>query len=254
MKNGLVKTTKIFIALKLKFPQGNIKLTTDQKKLICETCGIKNTITLNSYIKQLVTLDWIWYDERTKNYNFRTIQSICIKLDLKINIGYQIELKDIKQFDAWLGGMIFSYCCFLFWKRFINSNKKELNLLEVIYYKIPQKGKGCVRQKGITNKVLSFSLLVEEPAPISLTGVHRLLGIEISKLNRIKQSAIQQKYIQVEHSSNITEIPISLKNQFSKHKEVTGFLMIKNNKVIEINIDMIKPTKMPRKRILKRKK
>ncbi len=249
-----MKATKTFLTLKLIFPQGNIKLTIEQKKFICETCGFKNTSTLNRYIQELVTNDWIWYDERTKNYNFRSIQSICKKLDLKINIGYEIELKDIQQFDAWLGGMIFSYCCFLHWKTFISGDKKELSLHNVKYYKIPQKGKGCVRQKGSTNKVLSFSNLVEEPAPIALNGVQRLLGIDKSKINRIKQNALREKYIQVEHSYTITEIPISLKNHFSKHIEVAGFLMIKNNKVIKINIDLIKPTKMTRKRILKRKK
>jgi hypothetical protein len=250
-----VKSTKTFLTLKLLFPQGNIKLTIEQKKFICATCGFKNTSTLNSHIEKLVTIDWIWFDERTKNYNFRSIQSICKKLDLKINIGYEIELKDIQQFDAWLGGMIYGYCCFLFWKTFISSDKGSLSLSNLKrYLKIPQKGKGCVREKGSTNKVLSFSNLVEEPAPIALNGVQRLLGIDKSKLNRIKQNAIREKYIKVEHSYTITQIPTSLKNHFTKHIEVTGFLMIRNNKVIQINIDLINPTKMTRKRISKRKK
>ena len=239
------------------FPEGNTKLTAQQRIDLLSICGIKDSRTLKKRLKDLIHLNWIWHCNRTKNYNLRSFFAICSMNELKYNHGHNIDASKLNKFDAWLGGMLFNFCRISFWRsqiRLLKEGKKEITVNKVVYYLLPQKGKGCVRRKGGTDKVLSFSALTNEPASISLNGVSSFFGIDKSKVYRLKQNAENENYLKVEHSFEEIQIPVESVSQYNRLSGDNRFVKVKNGKVIAVNIDVISSTNMHRKRLQKSKK
>jgi hypothetical protein len=239
------------------FPEGNTKLTAQQRIDLLTICGIKDSRTLKKRLEDLIQLNWIWHCNRTKNYNLRSFFAICSMNDLKYHYGHNIDASKLNKFDAWLGGMIFNFCRISFWRsqiRLLKEGKKEITVNKVVYYLLPQKGKGCVRRKGGTDKVLSFSALTNEPAPISLNGLSSFLKIDKSKVYRLKQYAQNENYLNVEHSFEEIQIPVQSVSQYNRLSGDNRFVKVKNGKVIAVNIDVISSTNIHRKRLQKSKK
>lgn len=240
------------------FPEGNSKLTSEDRKKLMQICEINDLRTLKKSLDFLEKdLNWLWYDYRTKNYNFRSFAVICSQKNLELNYGHKIYLSEAKSIKAWLGGVIFNICRISFWrkqiKRFING-QKELSVNNVVYFLIPQKGKGCVRQKGSNNKALSFSLLVLEPAPISLNGISKYFSLDKSKVNRLKKLAEKQNYLKVEHCLEELNIPKENINLFNLHSKDQGYATLINGKVMLVNSDIVQTTNLTTKSLKRRKK
>jgi len=256
VKNGLTNAAKVFIALKSMFPEGNTKLTAQHRYYIMSICGIKDSRTLKKCLEYLIRLNWIWYCHRTKNYNLRSFFVICSMNDLKYNYGHSIDVFKLSKFNALLGVIIFNFCRISFWRtqiRLLKEGKKEITVNRVVYFLLPQKGKGCVRRKGGTNKAFSFSALIKEPAPISLNGVSRFLGIDKTKVHRLKQIAENENYLKVQHSYEEIPIPVTSASNYNRFSEDNRFVKVKNGKIIAVNIDVVSPTNIHRKRLHKNK-
>jgi hypothetical protein len=280
LRNNLEKQFKTLIRLKLLFPNGNFKIDIDRQEYIKKHLGFKDLRTLKSQFKSLLKLNWMWKDKRTNNYNLRSFVAVSDFKEDEYYGGYEVNKNDLKCFKAWLGCVIFDYCVIRFWQKFIKSDLRKIKINEAEYFKISQKGKGCVREKGSNNKTLSFRILLREPAKIALNGVSKFLGISKSKVNRLKQEAILNKYIEVKHIQYVTNFPITTpKNKldffqetfiedcdldkdsceiaptgenkssdFYKIGQRKGFLIKSKGKIIKNDIDIIQPLKAVRKR------
>lgn len=239
------------------FPQGNSKLTLEQRKRLMQICEIKDLRTLKNTFAFLENeLDWLWYDSRTKNYNFRSFKLLCSRNDLELNYGHKLNLSEVKYLDAWLGGVIFNICRISIWrnqiKRFKNG-QREWTVNNVEYFLIPQKGEGCVRRKGTTNKALSFPSLMFEPAPIALNYVSEFLTLEKSKVNRLKKLAIQKGYLKIEPCRMELDIPKENITLYNQHSEANGYVRVVDGKVMLIGSDIIETTNLTKKYLKKRK-
>lgn len=239
------------------FPQGNSKLTPEHQKKLMQFCEIKDMRTLRNSLAHLEKeLDWLWYDSRTKNYNFRSFSLLCLRNNLEFNYGHKLNLLEVKNLDAWLGGVIFNICRLSIWrnqiKRFKNG-QREWSVNNVGYFRIPQKGGGCVRRKGTTNKALSFSLLMFEPAPIALNYVSEFLSLEKSKVNRLKKLAIQKGYLKIEPCLTELDIPKENIKLYNQHSDAKGYVKIIDGKVMLVNSDLVEPTNLTKKSLKKRK-
>jgi hypothetical protein len=240
------------------FPQGNSKLTSEQRNRLMQICEIKDSRTFNKILEYLKDeLDWLWFDNRTKNYNFRSFSSLCSMNNLDFNYGHEIKELEVKNFDAWLGGVIFNMCRIFFWRKkikLLKSGQKEVIVNKVVYYSIPQKGKGCVRRKGTTDKALSFSSLLFEPAPIALNGICIFFSLDKSKVNRLKKLAEKHHYLKIEHCQE--ELNISKENMmlFNLNNENEGYAKFDNGKVILVKSDLITPTNLTNKSLKNYKK
>lgn len=240
------------------FPQGNSKLSPDQRKKLMEICEIKDSRTLKKSLNYLEKdLNWLWIDYRTKNYNFRSFSVICSSNELELNYGHKIDISEIKNIDAWLGGVIFNICRLSIWRNQIKKFKngqREFSVNNVEYFLIPQKGKGCVRRKGTTDKTLSFSMLMDEPAPIALNYVSQLLSIEKSKVNRFKLLAMEKGFLKIEHSREELNIPKENVKLYNQNIDSQGYAKVVNGKVMLIKSDIVLSTKLTKKSMKKRKK
>jgi hypothetical protein len=240
------------------FPQGNSKLSPDQRKKLMEICEIKDIRTLKKsldYIEK--NLNWLWFDYRTKNYNFRSFSLICSRNKLDLNYGHKIDISEVKILDAWLGGVIFNICRLSIWLnqiRKFKNGQREFSVNNVGYFRIPQQGKGCVRRKGTTDKTLSFSMLMDEPAPIALNYVSQFLSLEKSKVNRLKLLAMEKGFLKIEHSREELDIPKENVNLYNQHIDSQGYVKVVNGKVMLIKSDIVSSTKLTKKSMKKRKK
>lgn len=239
------------------FPQGNSKLTLEQRKRLMQICKIKDLRTLKSSLAHLETeLNWLWFDSRTKNYNFRSFVLLCSRNDLELNYGHKLNLLEIENLDAWLGGVIFNICRNSIWRNQIirfKDGQREWSVDNVEYFLLPQKGKGCVRRKGTTNKALSFSSLMFEPAPVALNYVTELLSLEKSMVNRLKKKAESKGYLTIKHSLEEVGIPIENLEIYNQHSDEKGYAKVINGKVMLVKSDIVEPTNLIKKRLKKHK-
>ena len=239
------------------FPQGNSKLTSEHRKKLMQICDIRDYRTLKNTLDCIENnLDWLWFDSRTKNYNFRSFRLLCSRNNLELNYGHKLDLLEVKNLDAWLGGVVFNVCRHSIWRNQIKKFKggqREWSVNKVGYFRIPQKGKGCVRRKGTTDKALSFSSLMYEPAPVALNYVTELLSLDKSKVNRLKKMAESKGYLIVEHCLEDIDIPKENMNLYNQHSDARGYVKVINGKVVLVKSDIVKPTNLTKKCLKKRK-
>jgi hypothetical protein len=257
IREGLINKAKLFLALKIMFPQGNLKLLKEHREKLMQICEIKDLRTLKNNLDYLENeLNWLWFDTRTKNYNLRSFIVLCSINNLELNYGHKLNLLEVKNLDAWLGGVIFNICRLSIWRNQIKKFKdgqREWSVSNVEYFLIPQKGEGCVRRKGTTNKALSFSLLMFEPAPIALNYVSGFLSLEKSKVNRLKKLAIQKGYLKIEPCLTELDIPKENIKLYNQHSDAKGYVKIIDGKVMLVNSDLVEPTNLTKKSLKKRK-
>jgi hypothetical protein len=219
LKNNQEKPFRLFVYLKLFYPNGKIKWNNDDIALAA--LALYNTErTIRNNFKKLKDFNWIFYDEEYKYWRINSFDKIRYDNFWEFRRAYCFRYKDLFQIYATLGAVLYTQLYKAWIKKYM-------------------KGRSNVRIKRRADKPPTHSYK-KRYAQISVLFINRFYGISICKAVKLKQLAQKAGLIEVRKQYN--ELPIEWIHVFKKGKEYrdeTPNIIFRNGKYYEQLIDRI---------------
>jgi hypothetical protein len=95
VQNKLERTFRVFLYLK-NTSNGIVSSKEISFSELCNNTGIKDTRSIQKYIKKLLDINWIGYNKKTGNYFIRSYQRLKQSVGVVTKHGVNIDLKDLK--------------------------------------------------------------------------------------------------------------------------------------------------------------
>jgi len=187
LENNIENPFQLFLILKLLYPEGKLKFTTDEINFLALVLKV-HPKTIRANAKRLIKLNWIRLNIKTNYYLIHSFDRLRKDNNWKSRASIEINANNVYNIRAILGAALYGYLHKDFWRKV----KKE---------KFVQ-----IKQRTYHFLFSSFNFKLKA-APIAVNGINALFNISQAKASRIKTIAADQNLIEVQKT--FTKIKIS---------------------------------------------
>lgn len=177
-QNNYKKELSMLLLLKLLYRQGKTKLTGEDLLLVEYVNAIKSRKTTKQYIRTLIKLRFISYNQRTGYYLLRSFDKIRADKSWEVRLAFPVDYSNCSDINAVTGAVIYGYLHKDFWRK-------------------------VKREKSVTISGFTFNFpsvnfnYKDKPAPVSVIGINQIFDISIATASRLKKSAVEAGLIKV---------------------------------------------------------
>ncbi|PQB04118.1 hypothetical protein [Aureitalea marina] len=177
-QNQRTHLLKLFIVLKLYFPEGKTRLNQSVIEQIAFIMDAKSTSNVESNIEKLIELKWIRTNHKTGYTIFFSWDHLRSQNSWYIKRAMPVGWDNYKKIKALTGAVIYGYLYLDFW--------------------IKLRRKKRVRIKSRTYQFLSVRFDYRNtPAPVSIYGIEKIFNIPKSTASLLKKEAQCENYLKV---------------------------------------------------------
>ncbi len=175
--------------LKLLYREGKTKLDINDLLFIECVEQIKTRTRTEKYIRLLLELGFIGFNEKTGFYSLTSFDKIRMLHEWEVRLAFPIDYLSYYKTKAVTGAVIYGYLHKDFWRKV--------------------KRKKSVRIKGSTYNFPTSTLNYKKHyAPVSVIGINKIFKISNSTASRLKKAAADEKFIKLKknYSSPIKDV------------------------------------------------
>ena len=125
-KFGYQKELMLFLLLKLLFREGKAKLDENDLLFIEYIEQIKTKKTTEKYIRQLLELGFIGFNNKTGFYNLKSFDKIRMLHEWEVRLAFPIDFTSYYKIQAVTGAVIYGYLHKDFWRKV--KRKKSVHI------------------------------------------------------------------------------------------------------------------------------
>jgi len=220
--NNYSKELKCFLLLKLIYPSGKAQLNSEALQFIQLVEAINSRKTLDKYIKFLMEIGWISYNQKTQFYVFKSFDKIRKDNNWEVRLAFQIDFNNYYKIKAVTGAVIYGYLHKDFWRKV----KKQKS----------------VQLKGSTYHFLSPKFNYKKQyAPVSVNGVMQLFNISTATASRLKNEAFNEGLIKLKKNYSKTPINKKIMQYYLDYNDMKQSIAYTNGKYRLQLIDTLYP-------------
>lgn len=187
LKNKLIRSFQLYILLKSTC-SGKRIITQDDRKNFANELDLKTTRTINNHFKKLQSKNWIGYNPKSGYYFIRGFDRVKEIENLDYRSAAEFDPKEIKQFKAFIIGVVIGYL--------VNSQKKRGRFE-------PKKARQYRSKPGrpssffpISSKVLAKILKCSHVTALKYITLAKKAGYIRIKKNNLEPTGIHVKHYQ----------------------------------------------------------
>ncbi len=195
IKCGFVSQFKLFIYLKIS-TSGHFLCTNELKNKTCSIVGFKSVKTFNKHLEWLLVNKWITFNSKSGSFRVVGFAQLARRFKIVSSKSVVFSIDDFNTFKGFVSGAVITYMM-------INKSRRKRR---------PERLRG---RSSSSRRLTLFNL--------PHVYLSKVLAITTSKAQRLRQDAVDAKYIKaVKHfeSTNIEKAEANLYRKYSDQKNL----------------------------------